>query len=266
MSGSFENCERRNLKQPDLSAVEFRIASNRDELNQACRLVYDAYRLKGLIPANPYQMRVTPYHLLDTSEFLIAVLGNQVISTALLVRDGKLGIPMESLYANEVANQRLQGNSIAEVSCLADRRNESRWTFPVLLRLMSLITQCAAFREIDRLLIAVHPRHARFYRRYLGFETIGPERAYLSVQGNPAVALSLDLNQLAENHPHGYQALFGNRFDPDVFRQQPVDAQWNQEVANTLRAVRLPTTEPLTPSNSAAMAAELSVSGLVVSH
>lgn len=229
MDRSFGNVERRKAGPLDQAGVEFKIASTCEELNQSCRLVYKAYRDIGLIAANRFHMRVTPYHLLDTSEVLIATLAGQVISTGLLIRDGKLGLPMESIYGIEVEQRRSQGIHVAEASCLADRRNEFHWAFPVLVRLMSLIVQCAAFRGVDQLLIAVHPRHGRFYRRYLGFELIGSERTYATVQGKPAVALTLDLNRLAETHSPGYRTLFGERFAADILQPRAMDEQWRNE-------------------------------------
>ena len=45
-------------------------------------------------------MRVTPYHLLPTTEIFIALHQGEVVLTYTLVLDGRLGVPMESVYGS----------------------------------------------------------------------------------------------------------------------------------------------------------------------
>ena len=48
-------------------------------------------------------------------------------------------------------------------------------------------------RRRDDFVIEVNPRHVNYYRRLMGFETIGEPRPCPRVQGAPAVLLRLDL-------------------------------------------------------------------------
>jgi hypothetical protein len=57
-------------------------------------------------------------------------------------------------------------------------------------------------------LIAVHPRHVRFYTQYLAFEQIADVRLYPAVQNRPAVALCLDLKRLEIDRPANYERFF----------------------------------------------------------
>jgi hypothetical protein len=153
----------------------------------------------------------------------------EVICTATIVHDGSMGLPLECVYAAEVASRRSRGITLAEVSCLADRTEPTARSFPVLCRLMSLIAQSSKRRGTDELLIAVHPRHARFYQRYLGFMQIGDERTYPSVRNHPALALSLDLNNLAEQHPGAYERLFGVPFPIFTLERPRIsNTVWNE--------------------------------------
>jgi len=202
--------------------VEYKIAANFEERASAFRLVYESYLRAGLGEPNPCALRVTPYHLLPTTEVLIAVLRGETFFTMSLVMDGELGLPMEAVYGDEVAARRKQGRRIAEVSCLADRRKNFRGFFPVFLRLSRLTTQYAQREGMDELLIAVHPKHARFYQRLLNFEPIGQQRAYPSVRNRPAVALCLDFARLRREHPATYETLFGKPFPDKQLKPRPI--------------------------------------------
>ena len=215
----------------EASEAEARIATRVGDWLSAFALVYEAYTHKGLAEPNPRGMRVTPYQLLPTTEILVAVDHHRVVCTASVVRDGLLGLPLEDVYTEEVADRRRQGLVLAEVSCLADSQEGERTAFSNVLRLMSLCVQCAKARGVDQLLVAVHPHHARFYQGFFGFEVLGEQRSYGAVLDAPAVALVLDLNHLAENHPRGYERLFGKPFPADVLACRPMPDHVRQEFA-----------------------------------
>ena len=222
-----------NRPQRDNRKLDFRIASSRQEWEAALGLVYRAYVRSGLIQMNRYRMRVTPYHALPTTEVLIASKGDEVLCTLSIVGDGHLGLPMEAIYAEEVEQRRLQGLRLAEVSCLADERDGSDQSFSMVSRLMALTAQSAACRGIDQLLIAVHPRHAKFYERFIAFEVIGEEKSYASVCDHPAVAMAMDLNNLSFDHPRAYKRLFGAPFDDDLLEYRSI----SHELRSDLRLI-----------------------------
>ncbi|HYW78174.1 MAG TPA: long-chain N-acyl amino acid synthase [Thermoguttaceae bacterium] len=212
---------RRASRSPKLDC---KIASSRDQWEAALGLVYRAYVRSGLIEANRHQMRVTPYHSLPTTEVLIAADQEEVVCTLSIVGDGLLGLPMESIYPEQVALRRRQGLRFAEVSCLANELEGSEQSFPVVSQLMALTTQCADYRLLDQLLIVVHPRHASFYERFLGFDVIGERRAYASVCDNPAIAMAVDLNRLKYDHPRTHRRMFRTPFAEEVLEYQPISA------------------------------------------
>ncbi|MFH1920970.1 MAG: long-chain N-acyl amino acid synthase [Planctomycetota bacterium] len=215
----------------DLSArttadLEYKIAATREERASAFRLVYTSYLEAGLGEPNSRQMRVTPYHLLPTTEVFIATLDGEPLFTVSLVVDGELGLPMESVYAREVAQRRAQGIVLGEVCCLADRRSQFREFFPVFLRLCRLMVQYALKRGVAELLVAVHPRHVRFYRRFMSFEAISQQVAYPTVRNHPAVALSLNFKRVDEERPWNYETFFGQALPPELLEPQPIT--WSQ--------------------------------------
>jgi len=167
-------------------------------------------------------MRVTPYHLLPTTEVFIALLRGEAIFTVSLVVDGQLGLPMESVYRKLVAARRAEGFLVGEVSCLADRRSQFRRFFPVFLRLTRVMVQYARRQGLDELLVAVHPKHARFYQRFMSFEMIGEETAYPAVRNHPAVALSLDFARIDRERPENYHTFFGEPLPEEELQPRPI--------------------------------------------
>lgn len=198
------------------------LASQDEELFAAFSLVYRTYLRTGLVHPNPFHMRVTPFHLLPSTDVIVAKSPERsnVVCTLSLVADGKLGLPIESVFAGEVEERRRQGVRLAEVTSLAEQRDADEAEPSPLLKVMGFMAQRAKRRGIDELLITVHPHHVKFYQRFIGFELLGEERPYGSVLDKPAVALSLDLNLLHINNPRAYERFFGKPFSAAALSDQ----------------------------------------------
>ena len=206
--------------------IEYEIAATREEREAAFRLVYASYLRGGLGAMNAWRMRVTPYHLLPTTQVFVAKHRGEVIFTASLVADGELGLPMECVYGEAVAERRGRGMWLAEVSCLADRRAHLRGFLPVFLRISRLLVQYAVGQGMDALVLAVHPKHARFYRRYMQFEVMSPQTQYPTVRNRPAVALWLDFSRFEQElRTHqNFDTFFGDELPREVLQPQPISA------------------------------------------
>ena len=174
--------------------VNYKSAGSFDDRLSAFRLVYESYLGAGLIDANRYRMRVTPYHLQPETGVFIASLDNEVICTVTLIHDSEIGLPIDSVYREEIDMKRAEGLKLAEVSSLAAAPSLSKQEFwQVFMKLTGLMAQSARLQGVHGLVIAAHPKHARFYSRLMGFEQIGELRSYPSVRNRPAVACCLDL-------------------------------------------------------------------------
>ncbi len=202
--------------------IEYRIAATRAERESAFKLVYQSYRDAGLSEPNRFGLRVTPYHLLETTEVFIAQLRGRTVFTLSLVIDGELGLPMESVYGTEVETLRQEGFLVGEVSCLADRRTQFSGFFPVFVRLCRLMAQYAWRRGLSGLVAAVHPRHARFYRRFMHFEPLGGWRSYPTVRNRPAVALILDFDRVDRERPKSFDTFFGQWLPDEMVVSRPI--------------------------------------------
>ncbi len=189
--------------------LEYRIANSKWDRLAAFRLVYEHYLETGLIPANPFRYRITPYQLLPSTQIFLAVQNDRPVCTVSLVEDGGLGLPMESIYHEEVALSRNQKRFVGEVSCLAGCPGNFRSFLPIFVQLTRLMAQYARKNGMHQFLIAVHPKHAGFYQRFMGFEQIGPVREYPSVQNAPAVACCLDFERIDRERPKCWYDFFG---------------------------------------------------------
>jgi hypothetical protein len=204
------------------SDIELKIAATRSERQAAFELVYRSYRRASLCEENDYGLRFTPYQLLETTDIIIAKLRGEVISTLSLVRDGELGLPLEDIYGEEVADRRAAGVQLAEVSCLADRRKGEARFFGLFRDMSRLMAQLGSKLGVEELLVAVHPRHVALYRRYMAFEPLGERRDYPTVCGNPAIALSLNFAKAAVTSPNRWREFFGQPLPANVTRPCPL--------------------------------------------
>jgi hypothetical protein len=210
------------------------MATSREQRESAFRLIYEAYVRGGLGTTNDFGLRVTPYHLLSTTTIFTAALidgpeAGEVFSTVSLIGDGELGLPLERVYPQEVAERRARGLRLAEVSCLADRRQDFRRFLPVFCALNRWMIQFAQAQAVDQVLVAVHPKHSRFYTRYFGFETIGGLANYPTVRNRPAVALCFDFARDHKSTCANYSLFFGEPIPREEL--QPV-AMTEEEIAH----------------------------------
>ncbi len=204
----------------------YKIADSQSERAAALRLVHEVYTAERLMPPNPSGMRVTPWHLLEGTHIYVAKWVQRVVCTMTSIPDGARGLPLETIYPKEVASRRRAGRRLAEVTCLAARQDafSTEQGFQVFVRLVGLMFQSCRFIGIERLLIAVHPRHARFYRRALGFEQIGGIRSYPSVCGQPAVACEHDLSRHADPRFPLLRDVYRVGFPPQHLAGRPLNA------------------------------------------
>jgi hypothetical protein len=122
---------------------------------------------------------------------------------------------MEDIYHDEVEQRRRLGRNVAEVSCLAHSCDNPNGRLSLLLRMMSLMMQTARRSGVDELLIAVHPKHARFYEGFLAFQVFGELKTYNKVLDHPAIALVLNFDEMEAHHPKPYRRMFGKPFAPE---------------------------------------------------
>jgi hypothetical protein len=193
------------------AGLQYGLARTTEERLGAFRLIHQAYVRAGLGQPLPLGLRVTKYQIQPQSQVFVGVLAGEVVTTVSLIGDGPLGLPMETMFAPEVALLREQGERVCEVSCLADRRQDVRRFLPAFRDMTRLMAQFARYQGIGSLLITVNPRHVKFYTHYLGFVPISRRITDCPhVQNHPAVALRLEFARIDRDRPVCWDQYFGS--------------------------------------------------------
>jgi len=209
--------------------IEVKIASERQEWEEAFQLVAANYRARGYEAVSAKPLRFTPYHALPDTQTLVAKHDGHVVATFSIVLDNMLlGLPMESIYGEEITALRNKGHRLLETTSLADTGLSIREFMQVFVALIRLGMQYHTARGGDTYVITVNPRHKNFYSKMLGFLPLGPCRSYASVEGAPAEAFWVSNDLLKERAPRMYaeifdeslpkSALYAPRFPRDLVR------------------------------------------------
>lgn len=190
--------------------IEVKIASTESEWEQAFQLAASSYQARGYEPPGANRLRFTPYHALPDTRTLVAKHHDEVVATFSIVLDNTLlGLPMEDVYTDEIAALRRHGRRLFEATTLADGGLSTREFMQVFLTLIKLSMQYHTSQGGDAYVIAVNPRHRKFYTKIIGFIPLGPLRTYAAVQDAPAEAFLLDNQLQRDNTPDTYQFMFG---------------------------------------------------------
>ncbi|MCD6404213.1 MAG: hypothetical protein J7M19_00120 [Planctomycetes bacterium] len=210
-----DNAERIALRADSLT---FSLAQTTDEILQAYKLVYRNYRRAEYIGTHPSSMRYNVFNALPQTATVVAKLKDMVVTTASIVFDSPLGLPLETIYQDEVDALRREGATVCEVTMLADRRRGGIRTIPSLLHVFKMILHYVrASGSATDILITVNPSHEVFYTRYLPFDDFGGLRYYPSVNNAPAVARRANVQRLFEEHKN--HKLY------DFFTENPIPAE-----------------------------------------
>ena len=192
------------------------------EVLQAWRLVYRSYLRTGLIHPNPQRIHTLLEAVGPHSAVLLRRIGPVVASTLTAYLDGPAGLPLDHVYAPELAVLRADGRRLSEVGLFADRREELARSLNGVLELMRHAFYYTLRAGADDVLIGVHPRHAPFYRRLIGFEMAGEQRTCPSVLDHAVVLLRLDLRAAADHPrpPRGLRYFLENPLPADHYTQR----------------------------------------------
>jgi hypothetical protein len=205
--------------------IEVKIASERQEWEEAHLLVAQNYRSRGYDPASAKGTRFTAFHALPDTTTFVAKHDGHVVATLSLVEDNTLlGLPMECIYGPEIHDLRQEGRRLAEATSLADSGLSLREFLQVFVTIIKLTMQYHVRQGGDTWVITVNPRHRNFYNKVLGFVPLGPCRSYPCVQDAPAEAYRLDLDLMRANAPKMYDTMFGEALPPAVLAAPRMDA------------------------------------------
>lgn len=225
-----EDADQGSIVKPRIS---YSIAHEQEDLRSAFELTYDAYRRSDLAKPNPLEIRFTKYHLLPTTEVIVTKLEQTIVSTLSLIGDGQLGLPMDSIYQDHLDQFRKRGLRIAEIGCLADCRKSPAGFIETFIAMASLAAKVAMQRQYHGLVVAVHPRHAKFYLRMMPFQQIGGLEACDYANGHPAVMLGLIFDE--HRGSEVYRRFLGELGSPADVSPRPWSTETREYFSQLLR-------------------------------
>jgi hypothetical protein len=192
-----------------------------EEVEEAWSLVYQAYLRDDLIDPNPYQIHTTEQAAGPRTAVILACLGPLLVGTLSIYSDENQGLPLDSVYRREVDALRMSG-TVMEIGMFADRREHMNRSTDGLFELMRFAFYFAVHMRIDHAIIGVHPRHAPFYMRLLGFQRLGAVRSYPTVRDRAVVLLGVNVKHAMrlEPMPKGVRHFMDSPLAPEVFSQR----------------------------------------------
>lgn len=195
---------------PNPEDIFFRPAEEVDDYIKCFRLLHDVYVQAGYSKPSETALRITPHHSEPKSRVFLGCikdngLNRTPIYTISLFPDGDLGLPMDMAFKKELDILRSKGLKLAEAGCLASNPSYRRGDKNIPMLGNRLILDYAANHlEADELVITIHPKYLWIYEDILLFERIGETSSYSYVNGNPAVALKLNLKTMIKEYKKAY--------------------------------------------------------------
>lgn len=181
----------------------FKQVTETQDFFNALKLVQEIYIQEGYVDKTtdnrPY--RILKNHHYEETAVFVGKKENRIAFTVSLFPDAPWGLPMDSIYREELDRLRSQGRKIGEVGCLATHPDHRNGSQNILMHGNKIMLKHAMEKlKLDDLVIIVHPKHALVYKEVLMFEEIDPGtvKAYPKVNNNPAVALRLDLQRVED--------------------------------------------------------------------
>jgi hypothetical protein len=212
--------------------IEVKMVSEPHEWQQAYELLATTYQARGYEAPSGKRLRFTSFYALPDTATFVAQLGDQVVATLSVVVDNTLlGLPMESIFGDEVESLRRAGRRLSEGSCLADRGLSVREFIQEFTILLRVAIQYAVKQGSDTWPITVNPRHRSFYTKVMGFVPLGPCRSCPSVQDAPAEAYMLDDGLMNANAPKMWQQILGEELPEAVLPDPAMPARWARHFA-----------------------------------
>ncbi len=242
--------------------LHFTVAQSVEQVIEAWRLVFDACHRAGLIAYNEHRLHFTRPAATGRSAIILGSIRGLAVSTLTAVADdadpprsdgdGNTGgdargggLALDHTFGPQLDVLRRQGRRLMEVGLFADRRRHLSRTTESLLQLMRYAFHFGLAQGVTDFVIAVCPRHRRFYERFLGLEAIGEPLPRKGPSGagrdgaacEPVLLMRGDINERLNRQPlhpalawfmqHPIPAAaFAGRFgfEPEMIAHTPIAA------------------------------------------
>ncbi len=173
-------------------------AASLTELHHSFALVYQRYRERQLVGDVSGQVFFGLHHVLPQAVTLVGKVEHTIFTTLTVVMDGPLGLPLDAVFHEELDRLRAQGAVLGELGLFADRRKSLTQSLNSMHELFRLGHWYVESNNFDFGMVGVHPRHAAFYERLLGFRIVSDVREHPTVRNAPVVLLACEQAKLGQ--------------------------------------------------------------------
>lgn len=197
MAGTVARLNRAKAKLASRTAprppIDISVATTPSQVVEAWQLVYRAYHDIGLIDPNPQQIYTVPRAVCPETAVILGRCGGMITATTTVAVDGPNGLSLDDVCRGELNVLRSGGRRLVEIGLLADRSPRGGHAVTALLHLMRHAFFYARLVAATDIVIGVHPHHARFYQRMLGFVAFAEFTCCARVNDHPVAPLRMDI-------------------------------------------------------------------------
>lgn len=196
-------------RQSPAAELDFDIARSLDDVQEAWRLLYEAYLRVGFIRTNPHELHTVPQAIGPHALVVLGRIRGVLANTICAIGDNPRGLPLDSVYREELDDLRAEGRKLIEIGLFADRRGlmgEVSRTFHAIFELMRYTYYFGRYLGATDFLCGIPPRRTRLYYRAFGFEPVGEVKTYATVEDNPVQLLRVEADYVPE-HSSQHRAL-----------------------------------------------------------
>lgn len=195
----------------ELDHIIFRTALTPQDYLASFNLVYRVFVRTGFAQPGPTPFRLAPQHCNADSRIFIGfhTEGDEerlIYSISIFPDSAENGLPMDMVFKKELDLLRSQGRFLVEAGHLAadPSYKMNNMTIPMLGNKI-LYQYASRHLGADDIVITIHPKYRWFYEDLLLFEKIGEVEAYDYANGNPALAMRLNLRTMENRYHKAYK-------------------------------------------------------------
>ena len=168
--------------------LDFDIVRSLSEVLGAWRLLYETYLRVGFIQPGTQKLLLMPQAIGPQTLVVLGHVRDNIVSTISAIGDNPLGLPLDTVFPEELSKIRDKGGKLVEIGLFADRRDvlgQTGRTFHALFELMRYTFYYGRHIGATDYLCGIPPKRARLYQRTFGFFPVGEVKSYATVEGNP---------------------------------------------------------------------------------
>ncbi|MCM2283267.1 MAG: N-acyl-L-homoserine lactone synthetase [Desulfobacula sp.] len=195
----------------ELDHIIFRTALTPQDYLASFNLVYRVFVKTGFTRPGPTPFRIAPQHCNPESRIFVGfhTENNEeklIYSISIFPDSAENSLPMDMVFKKELDTLRAQGRFLVEAGHLAadPSYKMNDMTIPMLGNKI-MHQYVSRHLDADDIVMTIHPKYRWIYEDFLLFEKIGEIEAYGYANGNPALAMRLDLRKVEDKYRKAYK-------------------------------------------------------------